>query len=191
MPSTNTPNAYGAGWKKSKAEAYIDLECPTGTWCQIRKPNPRALVTLGFLDRLDTLNGVIQSKHIKRVKGEAKIDTTSLIKDPTSLMGMLELADRVVEYVVIQPTVQRPYVSTGVDGEGNPTERQLRGDERDDEVIYTDELDDADKMFIFSLSAGGDPDLATFRKLYNESAANLGNVEQVAGSSKRVAVRRK
>jgi hypothetical protein len=132
---------------------------------------------------MDTLNGVIQSKHIKRVKGEATISPESLIKDPKSLMGMLELADRVCEYVVIQPTVVRPVKVIGENSDGDPIEVKLPGEERDDEVVYTDELDDADKMFIFTHACGGDPDLAKFRDQFNESAASVGNVNKVAGKA--------
>jgi hypothetical protein len=194
MPSTNTPNSYGTGWKKAKAEAFIDLECPTGTWAQVRKPNPRSLIALGFVDRLDTLNGIIQSKHITRVKGSSggsQIDPKALLKNPAALMGMLELCDRVCEHVVVQPTVVRPVKVVGTTEDGQPIEVKLPGEERDPEVIYTDEMDDADKMFIFNHAAGGDPDLATFRDLVIEPTAVVGNVEQVANKTKRVSRNRK
>ena len=188
MPSTNS---YGAGWKKATTDAFMDLECPTGTWCQVRKPNPRSLIALGFLERMDTLNGVIQSKHIKRVKGESKINAESLIKDPASVMGMLELADRVCEYVVMQPTVRRPVKVIGENSDGTPHEVQLPGEERDPEVIYTDVMDDADKMWIFQHACGGDATLATFRKQMYESSGDVGDVEQVAHKAKRISGNRK
>lgn len=51
-------------------------------------------------------------------------------------------------------------------------------DDRDDELLYTDEVDDEDKMFLFQWSIGGTSDLERFRQ---EAAADLATLAQGSG----------
>jgi hypothetical protein len=170
MPSSD--KQYGSGWNAS--EIFEDLECPSGTWCQVRKPNPRQLMALGFINKFDQLSGLVESKHIRRVKGKPEVNTESMSQDPKAIMDILDLADRVTEYVVVQPTVIRPVVILD-QKDGQPIERPMRAEEREDGVIYTDMLDDLDKMYIFQYSVGGKEDLATFRKQLGEPVNLVGN----------------
>ena len=186
MPSTNK-NKYGQGWGGD--EVFEDLECPSGTFCQIRKPNPQQLISLGLIDNLDALSGLVDKKHIKRVKG-SKIPTVSnagaeqIMENPKAVMDVLAIADKVIEYMVIQPTVRRPvYVTGQLDDKGKPIEAPLPFNDRESDVIYTDQLDMIDKIWIFQYCAGGSGDLAQFRKQIGESPIDLGNVSEVEDTS--------
>ena len=190
MPS---PKKYGSQWSKGM-NAFVDLEMPSGELCQVREPNPRQLVSLGILDSYDKLSDLVQTKHIDRVKGKpsvpSDVDIAALANDPRKIMQMLEIADRVVEHMVVQPEVRRPIRVDGVNDKGEPIEIKLRKDERDEDQIYTDMIDDIDKMFIFQYAVGVDPDLATFRKQWNESPQSLGDGVKVPVPPKRPARRR-
>lgn len=187
MPSSNKKN-YGKGWGGD--EAFEDLECPSGTWCQIRKPNPQQLISLGLIDNLDALSGLVDKKHIKRVKG-SKVPTVSeagakeILENPQAVMDMMAVADKVVEYMVIQPTLRRPVkqIPGMTDDKGKPIEQPLPFHERENGVIYTDQLDMMDKMWIFQYCAGGSTDLATFRQQIGQSPATVGDVSEVADTS--------
>jgi hypothetical protein len=186
MPSSNKKN-YGEGW--GGAEAFEDLECPSGVWCQIRKPNPQQLISLGLIDNLDVLSGLVDKKHIKRVKG-TKIPTVSeagakeILDNPKAIMDMMAVADKVVEYMVVQPTLRRPVkITSEVNDKGKHIEIPLPFNDRESGVIYTDQLDMMDKMWIFQYCAGGSTDLTTFREQIGQSSSNVGDVGQVENSS--------
>ena len=189
MPSPNIPeNKYGQGW--SSVQAFVDLECPSGTWCQVRKPNPKQLISLGFMDNFDTLTALVDKKHVKRVKGKAVPDVSSMMKNPKAVMDAMALADKIAEHVVLQPTLKRPvkrvFDENGkpiLNEDGKPVEEDLEGHERVDGVIYTDMIDDIDKMFIMQFAVGGSSDLTKFREQIGELNVDLGNVDEVASSA--------
>lgn len=188
MPSPNIPaseNKYGQGW--SSVQAFVDLECPSGTWCQVRRPNPKQLVSLGFMDNFDTLTALIDKKHVKRVKGKIVPNVESLMKNPKGVMDAMALADKIAEHSVMQPTLKRPvknlFDENGkmvLDDDGKPVEVILEGHERNPATIYTDMIDDIDKMYIMQFACGGSADLATFREQLGELDVNLGDVDEVA-----------
>lgn len=72
---------------------------------------------------------------------EGKIDL-DMIND------MYEMVNRVVVASVLEPKVHYA-----------PEE----GEDRDDDLLYVDEVEDEDKMFIFQWATGGTDDVATFR----------------------------
>jgi hypothetical protein len=169
------PSTWGAG------EVLLDLEVPSGQLCQVRRPGVTGLIKAGILDSLDSLTGLVQSEHIERVaKGEgAKItpeDISNLASNKDKLAQALTLADKVAEYVVVQPSLLRPVVR---DEKGNPrlddsgAETELADADRKPGQIYTDAVDLVDKMYIFQFVVGGVSDLETFRKEFDQSLAGL------------------
>ena len=189
MPSTN--REYGKSW--GKTNLFEDLECPSGELCQVRKPNPRQLVALGLLDKFDALSKLIDDKHIQRVTGKAaaKMVVDKLQGDPQAVMGIMEMADRIVEYAVVQPVLRRPVKSNPNPRPDSPSEVPLPADEREKDVVYTDMVDENDKMYIFMYSIGGGNDLESFRKSVAELSGSVGDVESVARPAKRVSRPRK
>jgi hypothetical protein len=170
MPSSINNNVWG-NQKKT-----VELEMPSGQMCLVKKPDPQRLATLGIIDKVDTLTKLVDVKHVKRVKGKpssvpAKVDAATISNNPKAMVDMLELADRVVEQVVLEPPVLRPVVR---DSDGTPLLRKnsknedveipLPWKDRDDDQIYTDLIDFVDRIFIFQHAVGGNPDLATFRE---------------------------
>jgi hypothetical protein len=49
--------------------------------------------------------------------------------------------------------------------------------DRDDDLLYTDELEEDDKMFLFQWAMGGTEDLATFRDEAEQSLVALGAIQ--------------
>lgn len=191
MPSSNkktTPAKpkYGAGWGE---EEFFDLETPTGVMCQVRKPSPQRLAFIGALDNFNQLSKLIKVK-VDRVKGKpgaapsAKdVDASALASDPSKLRDIMNMADKIVEYVVVQPVIKRPVKSVGTDSQGKPIEEALMAVERTPGVIYTDMIDEMDRMFIMQYAMGVKPDLAAFRVEFGGVDSDLGNVDEVADST--------
>lgn len=174
MPSSNKYDATAWG-----GSTLTDLEVPSGQLCQVKKPNPRQLIAMKILDSFDQLSNLVDSK-VKRVKGTPKppslneADVQAVFsRNPEKIVELLETCDKVTEYMVVQPNVRRPVKL--VDGQ----EVELSLEEREEGTVYTDQIDDIDKMFIFQYSVGGSADLATFREQIGQSTDSLANGKDV------------
>jgi hypothetical protein len=175
-------------------EPLTDLEMPSGQLAQVRIPGVTGLIKAGLFDSLDTLTSLVQTEHIDRVtKGESTTITPEQIKmlsqDAGKMVAAIDLMDRVVEYVVVQPKVLRPVER---DEEGKPLllwkgklddageqvmeEIPLPDDKREPGVGYTDLIDPTDKVYLFQYVVGGVRDLETFRKEFQET---LGGLESI------------
>lgn len=155
MPSKEQSRVYGSTWQN---ELFVDVQVPSGAWCQIRKVNARILASLGLIDTVDPLSALVEEKHIKRVKGGSPtIDFDAIQKDPKAIVRLIDIAEKVAEAIVVQPDLKRPIRI--VDGQ----EFDLKPHERVPGQIYTDMVDDLDLMHIFNEAIGGMADLEQFR----------------------------
>lgn len=79
--------------------------------------------------------------------------------DMDMVNDMLEMVDKVVLQVVLEPKVHDV-----------PEDE----DDRDDDLLYVDELDDEDKMFLFQWASGqGTDDIAKFREEATKDLVSL------------------
>lgn len=190
MPtSTKSKKTLG---KKSKET--IDLTVPSGETCSIRKPDPVALVKAGLIDSLDSLTGLVKSEHIDRVqegRGPSAVlteaDLLEAVKDKDKLRAGFDLIDKVCEFVVVDPKLIRPVKR---DADGTPVlgedgkEIDLRDSERDPSLVYTDDVDFQDRVFIMTVAVGGSRDLEAFRQESNKFVGSLAGSQVVQVPSK-------
>jgi hypothetical protein len=169
-------NKYVATAWGNRQENLTDLTCPSGQVCQVRRPGVEGLVELGVLDNVDSLTSIVHTDHIKRVQGgEAAVDVQALAKDPKALKNVLNTMNDIVVAVVVQPALSH------IPG---------KGEERQENVIYTDMVALEDKTFIMQYAIGGSSDLEKFRKERAKNAGSVANVQQIRPAPKPV-VRRK
>jgi len=187
----------GRNWKRNKGE---ELTLPSGNTALVKRPGPAALLSDGLLP--DTLMPIVQ-QAITKGKGLRPQDTAKMIEDPAAIAGMLDSMDRLMVKVVVAPTVAyHKCWKPAPDAIGGVTLGQAYGagewqtiddEQRDgattcswcsqvhpdgDEVIYSDEVDLDDKMFIFQYAVGGTRDLERFR---SEHAAGMGDISDGSG----------
>ena len=160
---------YGSTWGK---ELLVDLEVPSGSLCQVRRPGITGLIKAGLLDSLDTLTSLVKTEHADRVERGAPTtptqdDLKALLADKDKLLAALELMDKVICYVVVQPQVLMP----------------IPEDQRDPACIYADSIDLEDKVFIFQYVVGGVSDLETFRQEFGATVASMENVQGVQATA--------
>lgn len=160
------------------AEQFVDLEMPSGQLAQVRRPGVQQLIAIGVLENADGLSAIVDKKHIKRVKGKAEIDGQSLLKDPKNILNLMQMVDKITARMVVRPAVREPFVEYEEDGQTK--RRPLRDEEREQGVVYTDNIEFTDRMFIFQFAVGGSADLNQFRERF-ESA--LGSMEAQQGVS--------
>lgn len=89
---------------------------------------------------------------------------------------MYDMVNQVVCSVLIEPKVQMVPTIEDMDkwNANHPTESVKHPDDlRDDEILYVDELEDEDKMFLFQWASGGTDDVALFREEAKQQLAAL------------------
>lgn len=159
-------------WKKRKAQV---IELPSGVYATIRRPGMEKFLEAGFLP--DALASVMR-EQLQKAKGrpDRKLNEKEILEkfDENDVNEMLDTMDRVAAYCMTEPPCQwhkRPLMAAEEGGEpaqlkdskGNDLYEVIPDDDRDEDVVYTDDIDQEDKNFIFQYAVGGSADLARFR----------------------------
>ncbi len=163
------PTQVSAASAFKKASSVSELvQLPTGNVVRIRRIPIADLLTEGIIP--DTLTSIVESKIRPESKKVAKKPTNEevreLMRDPNKVKDLFDVFDRVSAKVVIEPefVYHRRQVK---DAEGDliqPEEwENIPAEDRNEDLVYTDEVDFGDKSFIFQYSVGGTADLERFR----------------------------
>lgn len=143
-PSSGAPTSAKA-WKKAATEGIL-IRVPSGNTCRMKTPGMEVFIKEGIIP--NALLPVVQSMMAKG--GEATDEEVSeLMGDPEVLNKIFQLADAVTVYCCLDPEVHEVPADPA---------------ERDDDLLYVDEVDFTDKMFIFSVATGGTQNLERFRE---------------------------
>lgn len=156
-----------------------DLVCPSGQLALVRRPGLQGLIEAGVLHNVDSLTGLVDEKHIKRVKGggaQPKIDTKKIMKDPKALSEIMDVVDKVVVHVVVKPPLKLTYTEDEA-GDRTPVERKSG-------VVYVDMVELEDKMFIFNCAVGGTRSLQRFRDEASELVDGMDSEPDDEGEAK-------
>lgn len=143
------PTAWGCGDAGPEA-----LTMPSGQRVLVRRIGMSALMKRGLIPDLDYLGKLVGSEVIPQ-EGNARSDVDVKSMDSDKLAELIDVMDRVVVETVVEPKVaMTPNDST----------------KREANVVYTDLIDQEDKVFLFNFTLGGTRDLERFRE---ESAKNF------------------
>lgn len=147
-------SAPGAPRKASTAAQFKKrnepIELPSGNYMVLKKTS-----LAGFLQGGNIPNGlmsILQGALAKRGKAEEQDQDAAvaeIMSDPSKLGEMFSAMDAYVCSVALDPRVY-PIPEDESD--------------RDDGLLYIDEVEDGDKMFLFQRAMGSTDDLATFRE---------------------------
>ena len=151
-------------------------ELPSGLFVKIRNTNGlRGFLQSGMIP--NSLMPIIQEAISKGTEPDmSKIVGEDNQIDPKMIADMMQMMDQVTMSVVTEPKFQPA-----------PEDE----DDRDDDTVYIDELDDEDKMFIFQLITGGTRDLERFRQELTAGVEHLANIKIDPGPTKQPARSRK
>lgn len=155
----NKPTSVTA-WKKASASAPPVL-LPSGNYMRIRKVGMQVLLKTGLMP--NNLMSLVK-KSLDKAEGKKNDDVVStedaqeLLMDPEKLQGLMDFLDRMTIFVAQEPSVM-PDPGEGV--------------ERDDSLLYVDEVDFEDKMFIFQVVCGGTTDVESFRAEHSAAMADI------------------
>lgn len=166
-------------FKKKRGQV---LELPSGNVVRAQKAGLQAFIMKGNVpNSLMTIVGEAlekgQTMDINKMVGanDGQIDM-DMVTD------MYEMTNSLVIASLVEPKVHP--VPTDADLEvwntKNPDNQVSTPDElRDDELLYVDEVDDEDKMFLFQWCSGGTDDVATFRE---EARASMDALAEKQGA---------
>lgn len=168
--SENTNGTSPAAPSQAPADPYAptawgqydeELTVPSGQRCRVRKLDFADVMEAGLLDKLNTLQGVVD-KHIKKGEGAPPTDPMKLLKDKRTSQQFSSLIDDVVIMCVTQPPLTK---APGAYKDRKPG------------VVYVDTVGLMDKMEIFEHALGELNKLASFRGGADESAERVADGE--------------
>lgn len=165
------------GWgEASGIGGASDVRCPSGQLALVKRPGVQGLIEAGVLHDVDSLTGLVDQKHLKRVKGGAQpeINAQSLMKDPEQLERVVSVVDKVLVYVVVKPKLHLTYEENE-----HGTRKPIEVGDRKKGLVYTDQVELDDKMFIFNYAVGGTRSLERFRKLSADAVAGVDSEQDV------------
>lgn len=161
---TPAPGVTTASQWKNQVKAH-PVQVPSGNTCLMRKVGLQVFVSQGMIP--NSLMPIVQAAITKgqppSQKDLEKLPSETLMND------MIDLIDKVTLFCVMEPRVH----SVPIDD--NRQIIPIGDPRRHSDVLYVDEVDLEDKMFIFNVAVGGTTDLERFRQ---ESSAH---VEAVPG----------
>jgi hypothetical protein len=159
-------------WKKKQT---FELEVPSGNVCLVRKPDGiKAFLGKGGMP--NSLMPLVMGALDEKSDGE--INMQDIMKDPEKFQDLMEMVDRLTLETVVEPALAPVPMRT--DGNGGVEPVPLA--ERDDSVLYVDEIDLEDKLVIMGWAMGGLKDLETFRKSTTEHVAALADGQDLPES---------
>jgi len=140
---------------------FTELTCPSGQMCLVRRPGVRGLMKAGVLHSVDALSVAIDN-GIRKGTGQRPQDEAITLKaiteNPSMLEDALHMSHRILCYVVVAPVLEMP--------RDDPTNRKPG-------VLYADDVDEMDMMFIINFVMGGSKELETFRERFEENLRSL------------------
>jgi len=170
-------------WKTNAPKQGVTLGLPSGNECLARPVRPEAFLESGMIP--DALSGLM-AKAINSKKGLPPSKLNEIAEDPKKMAAALELFDRALVFVVVEPPVEMAPIcaydgckATYAGGDGvhvdktNDDYHKYIDPDRDPEVLYADTVDMEDKQFIFQWAIGGTSDVNKFREQLASDMASV------------------
>jgi hypothetical protein len=162
------------------------IELPSGLVVKAKNPGGlTAFIANGTIP--NSLLAIVQKALKGGNTGDAMEEASKLADDVDSLGEMIELMDVVTAQVIQEPKVRRAPTQADVDRHNLlfPENQVTEPDElrKEDEFLYTDEIELMDKQFLFQWISGGTRDLETFRQKYESNVAAVSAIPGSAGAA--------
>lgn len=178
-----------AAWKNKKKTQPHPVNLPSGNVCLVKRVGMESFLRSGMIP--NSLLGIVEGAMKKAQGGKPMTDEDQkqslqeIASDPEKLGDMFDLVDAVCVSVIIEPQV-RAAVWTTQDYNNNlctldKVGEEILDEDRDEELLYIDEVDADDKMHIFNYVSGGADDFEKFRSEAGErlEASGLGEGDEL------------
>lgn len=194
MGTSGNPAKKAAAKKVADVSAFkkrsqgIDLKLPSELWVKAKRVELQTFIRQGNIPNplMEVVSEALekgQKANVSDILGDdgGKIDMDTVNE-------MYEMVESVCINSIVAPKVHRAPTQDDlmVWNEQHPDETLDDPEElRRDDLLYVDEIDDEDKMFVFQWATGGTADVERFRE---EAAADLAALAE--GESPRAAAKR-
>jgi hypothetical protein len=157
-------------WKSKAKPEGQDLPLPSENVARVRTLSPQAFLSSGMIPQ-PLMPMVQKAIHTKKGLNPKDLEKQLAGDDPAMLGTALELFDRVLTHCVIEPPIEMPPPCSECNKYANTPEHKDREvaeyhryneGERNPEVLYADQIDMEDKMFIFQWALGGTHNVSGF-----------------------------
>jgi len=149
-------------------------ELPSGLVVKVRNPGGlTAFIANGSIPN-SLLTIVKSTMDTNMSKDDMVSQARELTSDLDSIGEMMQLMNIIAAQVIVEPQVRLTPTQEDVDRHNllSPSSQVSTPEElRQDDVVYTDEIDDLDKQFLFQWITGGTRDLERFREQHERSLA--------------------
>jgi hypothetical protein len=181
--SSSRPTAPSnvAAFKKKRQGKLLEL--PSGLWMRCQRIDLQQMIVKGSIPNplMEIVSQTLEKGQKADIAKMVGVDEGKL--DLDMIRDMYEMVNWIVHSVSQEPKAHMPPSQGDVDrwNAEHPDEEPMEDPEelRSDDLLYTDEVDDDDKMFLFQWLMGGTEDLATFRE---EARADMDALAEIAGS---------
>ncbi len=131
-----------------KKKKFEPIQLPSGNWITVKNTSLGGFLQSGNIPNM-LLQVIQDSMGKQKAQRDEDIDSTvkTMLEDPTQLIEIYKSVDAFVIAVAVEPQVHPVPESEN---------------DRDDELLYVDELDEEDKMFLFSRGMGDAEQAAPF-----------------------------
>jgi hypothetical protein len=169
-------------WKKNQAKGLKDIPLPSGNTAKVKAPGMQAFLAQGFIPNslLDIVMGALDKTSGKPQKTAAQRQAED---QKQALQFMQDIANDPAKLADLMVTIDRVWLHCVVVPETLPTPPE--DEPRDEELLYVDEVDFDDKMFVFQFAVGGTADLERFREGTTENMDALQNRTRAVRPTKR------
>lgn len=190
-----------ADWKKSTTdsdEKAKAVKVASGKTALVKRGDLMVYLRAGRIPNalLPLIRASIQQNSgMKKEEIDASIKES--VEDENVIEDMIKLTDMITVDKVVEPKVHPvPVCRFETDGhacgKSQPdhlgSDHKYDGDERDEQLLYVDEVDFQDKMSIFNYVIGGDGALETFLSEQERDVESVPDGEAVEDSPERVDV---
>jgi hypothetical protein len=160
MPPANRNNLGGIKKPSSPSDfkkKREPVELPSGNSMVLKPTSVAGFLQSGTLP--NSLLGIVQQAMSDKTGKKADAAVADLVKEPDKMKDLFDAVDLFVCSVALEPRVYP-----------TPDDEALR----DDQMLYVDELDLEDKLFIFTQAVGGNGGVEPFRP---QPAGGVGGVQ--------------
>lgn len=187
MEEITTPSQF----RKSKRSKDEVIQLPSGNRVRVQRPAMEKFLSAGFLpDPLvqDITNSITTRSGRNQIQNKSQADLAEImfkkIGGAEGLSAMMRITDKLAAYCIVEPPTEWHERSVR-DESGKEVFETIPDSERSEEILYTDEIEEEDKMFIFQFCTGGTSDLSQFREATGPVVAALSAGGEVVETTER------
>jgi len=152
---------------KSSARTPVELELPSGNICLAINKGMRVFLEEGKIPNslMEIVTKSIEGAEGKTTKGQAAMAEAA--EDPKMLADMIVMIDNALVMCVVEPVIM-PMPTQVIDDK-----EVIDESVKDPDLLYVDEVDMEDKMFIFQWCVGGTDSVEKFREEFAGTLADV------------------